>query len=194
MKPDTCLHSEFKAVRLTTWYFCLFGWKVRPYHKLYLHKTFDLPQMNAWNKVSTTLLRLEEFIFHVSPNYLHWCQLCGIAAQKGGYNVEKKKKVGKRCFGTLYFHKLFASCTGLSHSGLEHAVFVPTSCFLGVPGVSERNPSTPLAVVTGRKAAMTAGDLLWWRRPVELDKLPGVESVIQSLMQPKKARKREWGE
>lgn len=48
----------------------------------------------------------------------------------------------------------------LSHSGLEHAVFVPTSCFLGVPGVSERNPSTPLAVVTGRKAAMTAGDLL----------------------------------
>lgn len=48
----------------------------------------------------------------------------------------------------------------LSHSGLKHVVFVPTSCFLGGPGVSERNPSYPLAVVTGRKAAMTAGDLL----------------------------------
>lgn len=48
----------------------------------------------------------------------------------------------------------------LGHSGLKHVVFVPTSCFLGGPGVSERNPSYPLAVVTGRKAAMTAGDLL----------------------------------
>lgn len=71
-----------------------------------------------------------------------------------------------------------------SHSELER-VFAQTSCFLGQPGVLERNPSSPLAVVTGRKAAMTAGDLLWWRRPVELDKLPGVESVIQLLMQQK---------
>lgn len=102
MKPDTCLHSEFKAVRLTTWYSCLFGWKVRPHQNLYLHKTFDLPQMNAQDKVSTTLLRLEEFIFHVSPNYLRCCQLCGKAAQKVGgkgkrlepcYNVENDKEI-----------------------------------------------------------------------------------------------------
>lgn len=202
MKLDTCLHSEFKAVQLTTWYSCLFGWKVRPHQNLYLHKTFDLPQMNAQDRVSTTLLRLGEFIFHLSPNYLHWRQLCEIPAQKTGKRGKnwspgtmqiKRKKRGRDALG-LY---IFVSClppapfsNWFSHSGLEHAVFASTSCFFGVPGVPERNPSTPLTVVTGRKAAMTAGDLLWWRRPVELDKLPGVESVIQSLMQPKIERKR----
>ena len=91
-KPDTCLHSKFKAVQLTTWYSCLFGWKVRPCKNLYLHKTFDLTQMNAQEKATAALLRLEEFICHISQNYLCWCQLCGIGAGERRHGERKGER------------------------------------------------------------------------------------------------------
>lgn len=79
-------------------------------------------------------------------------------------STERGEGGEKKVWKGLY---IFVSClppalssNWLCHSGLEHAVFASTSCFFGAPGVSERNPSTPLAVVTGRKAATTAGDLL----------------------------------
>lgn len=36
--------------------------------------------MNAQEKAAAALLRLEEFICHISQNYLCWCQLCATGA------------------------------------------------------------------------------------------------------------------
>lgn len=88
MKPDTCLRSKFKTVQLTMWYSCLFGWKV-PHKNIYLHKTFDLTQMNAQKKATAALLRLEDFICHISQNYLCWCQLCGEGAAQEVWGEER---------------------------------------------------------------------------------------------------------
>lgn len=62
------------------------------------------------------------------------------------YKVEKDKEKSKGIDALALY--IFVRClppavisNWLSHSGLEHDVFVPTSCLLGGPGVSVRNPS-----------------------------------------------------
>jgi len=59
------------------------------YKNLDLHKTFDLTQMNAQEKATAALLRLEEFICHISQNYLCWCQLCATGAAQEALREER---------------------------------------------------------------------------------------------------------
>lgn len=45
--------------------------------------------MNAQKKATAALLRLEDFICHISQNYLCWCQLCGEGAAQEVWEEER---------------------------------------------------------------------------------------------------------
>lgn len=52
--------------------------------------------MNAQEKATAALLRLEEFICHISQNYVCWCQLCAIGAVQEALREERwKEKLSK---------------------------------------------------------------------------------------------------
>lgn len=53
--------------------------------------------MNAQKKATAALLRLEDFICHISQNYLCWCQLCGEGAAQEVWGEERweRSTVGK---------------------------------------------------------------------------------------------------
>lgn len=48
--------------------------------------------MNAREKATATLLRLEEFICHISQNYPCWCQLQGAGAAREAWGEERWRK------------------------------------------------------------------------------------------------------
>lgn len=129
--------------------------------------------MNAQEKATAALLRLKEFICHISQNYLCWCQLYGIGAERVAWWEERWKRGTAReklckvhawkknerkkemhSFHTSFPHKLLPHpllpiITSFAHCELQEsgkAPFAPASYFAGGLDVSERNTSSSVGL------------------------------------------------